>query len=80
MAVRPEKYDRLVDRIEAIVNRLCIALLLAALIVGMAYLSGVDDVHPGVTHASRIVLFVCILFGIWWASTPLRAKWRRRKD
>jgi ubiquinone biosynthesis protein len=80
MAVRPEKYDRLVDRLEAIVNRLCIAMLLAALIVGMAYLSGVDDVHPGVTHSSRIVLFICIVFGVWWLSTPLRAKWRRRKD
>lgn len=80
MAVRPEKYDRLVDRFETIVNRLCVALMLAALIIGMSYLSGVDDVHPWVNHASRLVLVVCVLFGLWWLSAPLRARWRRRKD
>jgi ubiquinone biosynthesis protein len=80
MAVRPEKYDRLVDRFETIVNRLCVALMLAALIIGMSYLSGVDNVHPWVNHASRLVLVVCVLFGLWWLSSPLRSRWRRRKD
>ena len=79
MSVRPEKYDRLVDRIESIANRLCVALLLAALIVGMSFLSGVD-VHPAIQISSRIVLWVSIVFGIWWLSTPLRQSWRRRKE
>lgn len=79
MSVRPEKYDRLVGRIEAIANRLCVALLLAALIVGMSFLSGVD-VHPAIQISSRIVLWVSIAFGVWWLSTPLRQSWRRRKE
>lgn len=80
MAVRPEKYDRMVDRFETIVNRLCVALMLSALIIGMSYLSGVDDVHPWVNHTSRLVLVACVLIGLWWLSSPLRARWRRRKD
>jgi ubiquinone biosynthesis protein len=80
IAVRPEKYDRMVDRLEAIANRVCVALLLAALIVGMSFLSGVDHLNDTVTSGSQIVLLMCILFGIWWLSAPLRAKWRRRKD
>jgi ubiquinone biosynthesis protein len=79
VAVRPDRFQGFMDRAEVIVNRLCLALMLTGLIVGMSFLSALD-VHPVVKIVSRIVLALAILFGIWWAATPLRTAWRRRMD
>jgi hypothetical protein len=80
VAMRPEKYDRLLDRVEYIVTQLCLAIVLAAIILSMSYLSYQDNVHPAIHFLALIVLLVTILLGLWWLSVPIRAWWRRRKD
>jgi ubiquinone biosynthesis protein len=79
VAVRPEDYEALVDRLTAGFYLLAYALIIGALIVGFAFLVGRPDLTQPERIIYRVVLFTAIVSVIWLLVRSLRNERRRRK-
>jgi CBS domain-containing protein len=79
VAVRPDNYEGLVDRLTAGVYLLAYALIVGALIVGFALLLGRQDLRPLEHIGYRIALFAAIASVIWLVIRSLRFEWHKRK-
>jgi len=79
VAVRPDNYEGLVDRLTAGVYLLAYALIVGALIVGFAFLLGGQNLTPLEHIGYRIVLFAAIASVIWFVIRSLRFEWHKRK-
>ena len=79
VAVRPDNYEGLVDRLTAGVYLLAYALIIGALIVGFAFLLGRQNLSQLELIGYRITLFVAITSVIWFVIRSLRIEWHKRK-
>jgi hypothetical protein len=79
VAVRPDDYEALVDRLTAGVYLLAYALIVGALIVGFAFLVGRQELTQLERIGYRVVLFAAIASVIWFAIRSLRFEWRTRQ-
>jgi len=79
VAVRPDNYEGLVDRLTAGVYLLAYALIVGALIVGFAFLLGRQNLTPLEHIGYRIALFAAIASVIWFVIRYLRSDWHKRK-
>ena len=79
VAVRPDDYAALVDRLTAGVYLLAYALIVGALIVGFAFLVGRQDLSRLERIGYRGILFAAIASVIWFVIRSLRIEWRKRK-
>jgi ubiquinone biosynthesis protein len=79
VAVRPDNYEGLVDRLTAGVYLLAYALIVGALIVGFAFLLGRQNLTQLEGIGYRIALFVAIASVIWFVIRSLRFEWHKRK-
>ncbi|MGD0918465.1 MAG: AarF/UbiB family protein [Thermodesulfobacteriota bacterium] len=79
VAVRPENYEALVDRLTAGVYLLAYALIVGALIVGFAFLIGRQDLTQLERIGYRVVLFAAIASVIWFVIRSLRIEWHKRQ-
>jgi uncharacterized membrane protein len=79
VAVRPDSYEGLVDRLTAGVYLLAYALIVGALIVGFAFLLGRQNLSQLELIGYRITLFVAITSVIWFVIRSLRIEWHKRR-
>jgi ubiquinone biosynthesis protein len=79
VAVRPDNYEGLVDRLTAGVYLLAYALIVGALIVGFAFLLGRQNLTQLEGIGYRIALFVAMASVIWFVIRSLRFEWHKRK-
>ena len=79
VAVRPDNYEALVDRLTAGVYLLAYALIVGALIVGFAFLVGRQDLTQLERIGYRGLLFAAIASVIWFVIRSLRIEWHKRK-
>ncbi len=81
VAVRPDNYEGLVDRLTSGVYLLAYALIVGALIVGFAFLLGGQNLTPLEVIGYRIVLFAAIASVIWLFIRSLHFEgYKRRAD
>jgi hypothetical protein len=79
MAVRPDHYEALVDRLTSVVYLLAYALIVGALIVGFSFLVGRQDLTQLERIGYRVVLFAAIASVIWFVIRWLRIEWHKRR-
>jgi ubiquinone biosynthesis protein len=79
LAVRPDNYEGLVDRLTAGVYLLAYALIIGALIVGFAFLLGGQNLTHLERSGARIALFAAIVSVIWFVIRSLLFEWHKRK-
>jgi ubiquinone biosynthesis protein len=79
VAVRPDNYEGLVDRLTAGVYLLTYSLIIGAFIVGFAFLLGQQNLTQLERIGYRIALFAAIASVIWFVIRSLRFEWHKRK-
>jgi ubiquinone biosynthesis protein len=79
VAVRPDSYEGLVDRLTAGVYLLAYALIVGALIVGFAFLLGQQNLTQLELIGYRITLVAATASVIWFVIRSLRSEWHKRK-
>ncbi|HVP58346.1 MAG TPA: AarF/UbiB family protein [bacterium] len=79
VAVRPENFEALVDRLTAGVYLLAYAIIIGALIVGFAFLVGRQGLTRPERIGYRVVLFAAIASVFWFAIRSMRNEWRKRQ-
>jgi ubiquinone biosynthesis protein len=79
VAVRPDNYEDLVDRLTAGIYLLAYALIIGALIVSFAFLLGLQNLTHLERIGYRIALFAAIASAIWFVIRSLRFEWHKRK-
>jgi len=79
VAVRPDNYEALVDRLTSGVYLLAYALIVGALIVGFSFLVGRQDLTQLERIGYRVVLFAAIASVIWFVIRWLRIEWHKRR-
>ena len=79
VAVRPDDYAGLVDRLTAGFYLLAYALIVGALIVGFAFLVGRQNLTQPERIGFRVVLYAAIGSVIWLLVRLLRSEWRKRQ-
>jgi hypothetical protein len=79
VAVRPDDYAGLVDRLTAGVYLLAYALIVGAMIIGFAFIVGRQDLTRLERIGYRIVLFAATNSVIWLFVRSLRNEWRERQ-
>ncbi len=79
VAVRPDNYEALVDRLTSGVYLLAYALIVGALIVGFAFLVGRQDLSRLERIGYRVILFAAIASVLWFVIRFLRIEWHKRK-
>ena len=79
VAVRPEDYAGLVDRLTAGVYLLAYAVIVGALIVGFGFIMGGQALTQVERIVYRVVLSAAIASVLWLLVRSLRHEWRRRQ-
>ncbi|HET6495014.1 MAG TPA: AarF/UbiB family protein [Thermoleophilia bacterium] len=79
LAVRPTDYDRLVDRLDAIVRRLGMVLLVSALFVGTALFAGLTAPGSRLGVGADIVLVIVVVTAIGLFVGAIREERRTKK-
>jgi ubiquinone biosynthesis protein len=77
VAVRPDDYADLVDRLTAGVYLLAYAIIVGALIVGFAFIVGRQELTAPERIGYRMVLLAAIASVIWLLLKSLRNEWRK---
>jgi ubiquinone biosynthesis protein len=79
VAVRPDNYEALVDRLTGGAYLLAYALIVGALIVGFTFLVGRQNLTQLERIGYRVVLFAAIASVIWFVIRSLRIEWHKRQ-
>lgn len=79
IAVRPARYEAFVDRLTAGFYLLAYALVVGALIIGLAFLSGREGLAQPERIGYRVVLFAAIASALWLLLRLVRNEWRRHR-
>jgi ubiquinone biosynthesis protein len=79
VAVRPDDYEALVDRLTAGFYLLGYALIVGALIVGFGFIVGQQDLTQPERIGYRVVLFAAIASVIWLLVRSLGSEWRKHR-
>jgi ubiquinone biosynthesis protein len=79
LAVRPSDYDRLVDRLDAIVRRFGLIVLVSALFVGMAILDGLSSERTIVRAGADVVLIITVVAGMTLFIGALWQEWKTKR-